>query len=157
MSQSETIRGTVTATNDAGLKIDSHGGWLNYTTQRPLPRAAKGDQVVLTVSPDQEGIPKWINAIEIASTQPAPQSNGHTNGGGLAERDGLMARCSALKSATTLATSGGDQGAPRSIDVLAVATLYSSWLLGTVTDDQVQKLANRSNGQHTPPAESIPF
>jgi hypothetical protein len=128
MAQPTTQRsGVVGAVNPKGLKLEGEAGWLNYTTQRELPRAAVGDVVILTLGNDDAGAPRWINAIQIGAAAQAQPSNGNGNGASHPPaRDMLNARMSALKSAVRLGCGRPEVG---SRETLQVADFFLAWLL----------------------------
>jgi hypothetical protein len=133
MAQSETISGIVATSNPQGLQLQGRPEWFNYSVKAepPLRRAAVGEYVQLSVTRDARGTAYWINgyveqaAAAPAPSPPAPSASPAANGGAITPRDELMARMSALKSATALAAQvpGITAG-----DVIQVAALFLTWL-----------------------------
>lgn len=127
MAQGTTVPGTVAAVNDTGFKLDGDSDWINYGRYFDGPRPSKGDQILVTytVSGDRRYVTEWQHAGASNGRGTTP-ANG--NGAAITPRDQLMARMSALKSATTLAQ--GKDGIT-SADVLQVADRYLEWLLAS--------------------------
>jgi len=138
VAQSETISGTVATSNPQGIQLQGRNEWFNYSLKAdpPLRRATVGEYVQLSVTRDARGTAYWINGYveQPQTTAPpvssaaaaAPATQASTTNGGISDRDRLMARMSALKSATALATQvpGITAG-----DVVQVADRFLAWLM----------------------------
>lgn len=131
-----TVTVTVLRTNDRGIQVETPTGdqWWNYSKNYAGPTLVAGQRVTLVVQPTAKGDGMWINATaapaDTASSASAPSAPpaAPPASSALAARDILMARMSALKSATALAVAPNRDKPLSSADVLAVAEHFSDWL-----------------------------
>ncbi|MBI4212838.1 MAG: hypothetical protein HY534_00865 [Chloroflexi bacterium] len=135
----ETLAGRVSLVRPDGIKLQDPEGaeteWLNVSNCHPLDALPEpGDQVEVVVSrsgrTSKPYITTWSSVIqEPTPIQPSSSSSASPSVSlDITNRDRLMARMSALKSATALGTSQPSEDPLTAAEILATADAFIRWL-----------------------------